>query len=104
VQRIAFVMQVQPGYEEEYKRRHDEIWPEMLEACKKAGLHNYSIYRYGLLLFAYAEVDNFKKMVQRLAKDSANAKWQKYMGPIMRIDVDQSIGFPFLLPEMFHMD
>ena len=39
---------VRPGYEEEYKKRHDEIWPEMISELKAAGIRNYSIFRHGL--------------------------------------------------------
>ena len=47
----AWVLEVRPGYEEEYRRRHDAIWPEMLDALKEAGIRNYSIFRHGLTLF-----------------------------------------------------
>ena len=49
----AWVLEVRPGYEEEYKKRHDEIWPEMVQMLKEAGLRNYNIFRYGLKLFGY---------------------------------------------------
>ena len=53
--RYAWVLEVRPGYEKEYKRRHDEIWPEMLDALRSAGIRNYSIFRHGLTLFGYFE-------------------------------------------------
>ena len=49
----AWVLEVKPGYEEEYVRRHREIWPEMLDALHEAGISNYSIFRHGLTLFGY---------------------------------------------------
>ena len=55
----AWVLEVRPGYEEEYKKRHDEIWPEMLEALKEAGISNYNIFRHGLTLFGYFETELF---------------------------------------------
>ena len=42
----AWILGVRPGYEEEYKRRHDDIWPEMVEALRSAGISNYSIFRH----------------------------------------------------------
>ena len=42
----AWVLEVRPGYEEEYKKRHDEIWPEMVEMLSEAGLRNYNIFRH----------------------------------------------------------
>jgi L-rhamnose mutarotase len=77
----AWVLEVRPGYEEEYKKRHDEVWPEMLEALMKAGIHNYSIFRYGLTLFGYFETDDLEKTVAALAKDPVNARWSESMAP-----------------------
>jgi L-rhamnose mutarotase len=100
----AWVLEVRPGYEDEYKKRHDEIWPEMLDALKKAGLRNYTIFRHGLTLFGYFETDDLEKSVGALAKDAVNERWSKSMTPLMKIEVDARTGFPFLLPEQWHMD
>ena len=57
----AWVLEVRPGYEEEYVRRHQGIWPEMVEALSAAGISNYSIFRHGLTLFGYFETDDLEK-------------------------------------------
>ena len=44
MQKFAFKMHLKPGCEEEYKKRHDEIWPELLEILKEAGISDYSIH------------------------------------------------------------
>ena len=98
----ATVFKVKPGYEDEYKKRHDEIWPELTDFLVAAGFKNYHIYRYGLTLFAYFECDDFAKAREMGAKSEVNKRWSEYMAPIMEIDVDASIGFPFLLPEVFY--
>lgn len=100
----AWVLEVRPGYEEEYKKRHDEVWPEMLEALRQAGIRNYSIFRHGLTLFGYFETDDLEKAVAALAKDPVNARWSQSMAPLMKIEIDQRTGFPFLLPKQWHMD
>jgi L-rhamnose mutarotase len=100
----AWVLEVRPGYEEEYKKRHDEVWPEMLEALKNAGIRNYSIFRHGLTLFGYFETDDLEKTIAALAEDPVNARWSQSMAPLMKIDIDQRTGFPFLLPKQWHMD
>lgn len=103
--RIAFMLGLRPGADpEEYKRRHDEIWPEMLDALHAAGIRNYSIFRLGEQLFAYLEVDDVDQMIATLANDPVNARWQEYMRPLLHVEVDPATGFPRLLPEMFHMD
>lgn len=104
MQRIAFLMRLKPGYEAEYKRRHDEIWPEMLAALRKAGIHNYSIFLNGEQLFAYLEVEDFDRMTQTLAADPTNARWQEWMRALIEVPADPQTNFPPLLPEMFHMD
>jgi L-rhamnose mutarotase len=100
----AWVLEVRPGYEDEYKARHDDIWPEMLDALRKAGIRNYSIFRHGLTLFGYFETDDLADTIAMLAKDPVNARWSESMAPLMKIEVDQRTGFPFLLPMQWHMD
>ena len=100
----AWVLEVRPGHEEEYKRRHDEIWPEMLGALKEAGIRNYSIFRHGLTLFGYFETDDIEKTRQYLANDETNRRWSEWMDPIMRVDIDPATDFPYLLPLQWHMD
>ena len=100
----AWVLEVRPGHEEEYKRRHDEIWPEMVAALRKAGVHNYNIFRHGLTLFGYFETDDLDATRRALAADPVNAKWGEYMAPIMKIEIDPATDFPFLLPKQFFMD
>ena len=100
----AWVLEVRPGYEEEYKTRHDEIWPEMLEALKNAGIRNYSIFRHGLTLFGYFETDDLDRTRAILKADPVNARWGQSMAPIMKIEIDERHSFPFLLPLQWHMD
>ena len=100
----AWVLEVRPGYEEEYKKRHDELCPEMITMLREAGMRNYNIFRHGLTLFGYFETDDLKKSIEHISKSEINKKWGEYMSPIMKIDVDESIGFPFLLPIMMHLD
>ena len=101
----AWVLEVRPGYEEEYKKRHDEIWPEMLASLTKAGIRNYNIFRYGLTLFGYFETDDLDRTIAILRDDPVDKRWGEWMAPIMRIEVDSSRGgFPFLLPLQWRMD
>ncbi|MBO6639354.1 MAG: L-rhamnose mutarotase [Roseitalea sp.] len=99
----AWVLEVRPGYEEEYKKRHDEIWPEMLDALRSAGIRNYNIFRHGLTLFGYFETDDLEAAKAKLADDPVNNRWGEWMGPIMKIEVDPQTAFPFLLPKQFFM-
>ncbi|MBC7740517.1 MAG: L-rhamnose mutarotase [Candidatus Saccharibacteria bacterium] len=99
--RVAWVMKLKPGNETIYKQKHDEIWPEMLELMRRDGTHNFSIYRYGLLLFAYQERDAFAKTDRPV--DPIVWKWWEMMAPCMETNPDFS---PWAEPleEMFHAD
>lgn len=99
----AWVLEVRPGHEEEYKKRHDEIWPEMGEALRAAGIRNYNIFRHGLTLFGYFETDDLDRTRTILAESAVNTRWGEWMAPIMKIEIDPATGFPFLLPKQFHM-
>ncbi|MEO1018888.1 MAG: L-rhamnose mutarotase [Pseudomonadota bacterium] len=100
----AWVLEVRPGYEGEYKKRHDEIWPEMLEALRDAGIRNYNIFRHGLTLFGYFETDDLARTKAVIAASEVNKKWAEAMAPIMKIEIDPTTNFPYLLPIQFHMD
>ncbi len=100
----AWVLEVRPGYEEEYKKRHDEIWPEMVDMLREAGLRNYNIFRHGLTLFGYFETEDLKKSINHIAKSEINKKWAEFMAPIMKVDIDPKTNFPYLLPIQMHLD
>tara|TARA_B110000037_G_scaffold222888_1_gene300254 strand:+ start:903 stop:1223 length:321 start_codon:yes stop_codon:yes gene_type:complete len=100
----AWILKVRPGYEEEYKHRHDELWPEMDAALRASGLKSYHIFRHGLDLFGYFETDNLQTTIDFLKDDPVNAKWSEYMAPIMEVDIDSSTGFPFLLSKQWSLD
>jgi L-rhamnose mutarotase len=102
--RYAWVLEVRPGYEEEYVRRHQEIWPEMVEALRSAGIRNYSIFRHGLTLFGYFETDDIEKTQEYLVSDETNRRWSEWMDPIMKVDIDPGTDFPYLLPMQWHME
>jgi L-rhamnose mutarotase len=100
----AWVLEVRPGYEEEYKKRHDQIWPDVVEETRAAGIRNYSIFRHGLTLFGYFETDDLERSIRILTEGEANKRWDDYMTPIMKVEVDQATGFPFMLPLIWRME
>ena len=99
--RVAWVMQIKPGCEEIYKRKHDEIWPEMLAMIRRDGIRNYTIYRHGLVLFAYLERDT--PPPPGMPTDPLVLRWWEMMAPYMDTNPDFSpVVFP--VEEMFHAD
>jgi L-rhamnose mutarotase len=104
MERVCFTMHVRPGYEDEYKRRHDEIWPALRQEIIDAGFRNYSIWRYGLLLIAYFETDDFKRSVAQIGKSANSAKWSSWFAPILQMEIDPATGFPYKLPCVWLLD
>ena len=102
--RLAQLMHVYPDQYDEYERRHNNLFPEMREALKDAGAHNYSIYldKKTGNLFTYLKVDDIEKY-NRISETEACKKWWAYMEPIMDTNSDQS-PVAFDLHEVFHLD
>lgn len=104
MQRMAFLMRIKPGTEAEYTRRHQQVWPEMQAELRAAGAHNYSIFRDGLNLFAYLEVDDLDRYRAYLAQSEVANRWETYMSDILVREVENETSFPPLLTEAFHLD
>ena len=77
MQRIGFTFRIKPELKAEYKKAHDEIWPELAKAINDYGMHNYSIYfRKDGTLFAYLEVEgDFKKQMEEFSKLDVNKRY-----------------------------
>jgi L-rhamnose mutarotase len=101
--RHAFKMQLNPGMEAEYIRRHDAIWPELATLLRDAGISNYSIHldRETMTLFGYLERRDGHTM-DDLPNHPVMQKWWAYMGDIMATNPD---GSPVAIPlaETFHL-
>ena len=97
-------MKLIPGNEEEYERRHREIWPELVELLKESGIENYYIYldHETSTLFAFQEITGDSSS-QDLGKTAVVQKWWKYMADIMETHdnnepVSVSLREVFILP------
>ena len=84
--------------------RHDEIWPDVVAETRVAFIRNYSIFRHGLTLFGYFETDDLDHAIRLLTEGEANQRWDEYMTPIMKVEIDERTGFPFLLPLIWRME
>jgi L-rhamnose mutarotase len=104
MKRNAFAMRLHPGCEAEYKRRHDQIWPELKAELRKAGVSNYSIYldKKTSTLFAFQHLAD-DATDEELAKQEIVKKWWHMMKDIMETHPDES-PVSDTLEELFHMD
>lgn len=102
--RFAFKMKLFPGFKEEYKKRHNDIWPELARLLKSEGIGNYSIFldEETDSLFAYQEQTG-ESTSQDLGSTEIVKKWWKYMADIMETNPDNSpISVP--LEQVFFME
>ena len=101
--RVAFKMQLFSGKEEEYKKRHDELWPELEELLKATGIKEYSIFLDATTnsLFGVLKTEDATAL-DNLHANSIMQRWWKYMGDIMESNPDNSpVSIP--LQEVFYL-
>jgi L-rhamnose mutarotase len=106
MKRTAFIFRIKPEMKEEYKKAHDEIWPELAKAINDVGIKNYSIFfRTDGTLFAYLECDDYDRAIGILSKTDVNAKWQNYMNKFFVKDDPNILGPQVeMIEEVFHLD
>lgn len=103
MQRIGSVMKLLPGFEEEYERRHREIWPDLVALLKQSGIRNYSIFldKGSGNLFAFLESEQ-QELRNALPAHAIMQKWWLYMKDIMETNEDHSpVSIP--LKEVFYL-
>ena len=107
MRRVGFLLKVRQDKLEEYKARHKKVWPEMLDALRRTGWHNYSLFmRDDGLLFGYFETtESFQAALAGMSKEEINNKWQEFMAPYFEnlsgAHADESM---VELEEVFHLD
>lgn len=107
MKRVGFILKVKQEKIEEYKQHHKTVWPEMLDALRRTGWHNYSLFiREDGLLFGYFEAEeSFQASLAGMAKEDINARWQDFMAPYFEnlegTHADESM---VELVEVFHLD
>jgi L-rhamnose mutarotase len=104
MKRVAFKMKMREGCKEEYIRRHNEVWPEIVKLIKDSGISDYSIYldEESNILFGIQKVEG-NTSSQELGDIEVQQKWWDYMSDIMDTNPDNS-PVTIYLEEVFHMD
>jgi len=108
MQRYGRVLKLRSGMEAEYERLHAAVWPEVLMATSRAGIRNYSIYRYRQLLFSYFELPEGVTLedVGRVCADSEEClRWEKLMQTLQEpLPESEDAAWWVAMPEVFHTD
>jgi L-rhamnose mutarotase len=103
VERVCFLARIRPGRLEEYRERHEHVWPEMRAALAEAGWVNYSLFLAddGLLV-GYLETDDYQAALDAMAATDVNARWQAEMADSFVADGPPDRSF-VRLSEIFHL-
>jgi L-rhamnose mutarotase len=107
MQRVGFLLKVKPELVAEYRRHHEQVWPDMQEALRRTGWHNYSLFmRPDGLLFGYFEAqESFAASLDGMSREEVNERWQSFMAPyfegVAGAHADQMM---VELEEVFHLD
>jgi len=105
--RIGFILRLKSDKISEYKEHHKKVWPEMLEALKKTGWHNYSLFlKDDGFIFGYFETPGrLEDAIEGMSKEKINSRWQAFMAPYFEnldgLHPDQGM---IELEEIFHLD
>ena len=103
MERLCYTFDLAPGMEDEYDRRHAEVWPDVVDAIRAAGFSNYSLFRRGTEVIAYAECSpTIESALAPLEQSQANTRWSTYIRSIMTRAVDES-GRLFIVDEVWHL-
>jgi L-rhamnose mutarotase len=107
VKRIASVIGLPPESVEQYERLHADVWPAVLARLSASNVANYSIYRYGELLFSYMEYvgEDYDADMADMAADPATQEWWAVCEPLQRPLADRAEGeWWHEVPEVFHLE
>lgn len=107
MQRLASVIGLPADGRAEYEELHANAWPGVLAQLTASNIRNYSIFRYGELLFAYMEYvgEDLEADLARMAEDPITQAWWEVCGPLQSPVVDRDEGEWWkALPEVFHLD
>ena len=106
MKRYCFLLQVRPERLTEYRERHARVWPDMLQALKDTGWHNYSLFvRDDGLLVGYVESDDLDAAREAMERTGANARWQAEMaGFFTGLDGRRPDEGFLQLDEVFHLE
>lgn len=102
MEKYAWKATVIEGKLDEYIKRHDEIWPEMLEVLEEAGIRNYTIWNVGNELFGYYECEKGVDFAAKVQNESPVVdKWNEYMKDVMVMELDPVTGAQPQLKQVF---
>jgi len=105
MERLAWKGRIKSGCKDEYVKRHNEIWTEMVEVLKSAGICNYTIFANGDELFGYYECEKGVEYAEKVQAESLIvSEWNEYMKDILELEMDPETGAQPKLESVFRLE
>lgn len=105
MERFAWKATVKDGMLAEYKKRHDNIWAELKNVLKDAGICNYTIWNTGNELFGYFECEKGAAFAEKIQAESPIVdKWNEYMKDVMTMELDPVTGAQPKMTQVFFLE
>lgn len=95
--RYAFQLRLRENKQQDYIAAHKNVWPELLELIKQAGVSNFSIFLRGQTLFLYLEAEDFEHSWKFIRAQPIDKKWSEMMAPLFEPVPDQVEGEDFAM-------
>lgn len=104
MERFCFTFGLRPGMEVEYERRHEEIWPELVEVLRDAGVRNYTLFRRDREVIAYCECHpDAATAFGKVGATDVNRRWSEWFQDTIEALADER-GELFTADEVWHLD
>jgi L-rhamnose mutarotase len=102
MERVGFLLKIDSKDQQEYIKRHQAVYPELLQAFQEVGISTYSIFMHEEYLFAYMEVENYQEAMKKLDENEANQRWQWFMSDLLKKHNNGQTTLE--IPEVFHFE
>jgi len=87
---VGLHTRLKPGAEERYEEYHRAVWPDVLQAIRRAGITRYVIFRDGLDLFHFIECKDYDRAMAEIAQDPTSMRWEAEIATMMAVTHDFS--------------
>jgi L-rhamnose mutarotase len=98
MERQAWILKIKEGREEEYRRAHAHVWPELIQVSREAGFRNHSCFVQGRTIIVYLEAEDMQAANARLEGNEVQRRWNEAMSDLL--ESPESAAFD----EVFHFD
>ena len=105
MERAGYMLRVKPGKESEYREVHRNVWPELIQAARAAGLRHHTVFMKGRILFLYIEAENLERSLREYVGSPVKAQWDRLMEEYFESEAEDDFEHGLgAMDEVFHFD